>query len=153
MVGLSSPGESGGGASESGESGGSPETPEGVEVGPVVPGSDGETVEFFEEERPLPEAVSLMAEVLDQPEAFGIVEDGDLLDLREEVEELRERVDQQEKAIGDLAAAVEALSAKQADVAGMDGSGTVFLEADAFGEIYQPSKRVDSAGSGGERAE
>jgi hypothetical protein len=103
-------------------------------------------VEFFEEERPLPEAVSLMAEVLDQPEAFGIVEDGDLLDLRGEVEELRERVDQQEKAIADLAAAVEALGANQADMEDMEEPSTVLLEADAFGEIYRPSKRVDSGG-------
>lgn len=134
MVGLSSPGESGGGASESGESGGSPETPEGVEVGPVVPGSDGEMVEFFEEERPLPEAVSLMAEMLDQPGSFGIADEGDILDLREEVEKLRERVDQQEAAIGDLAEAVEVLSERVGD-----GEPVLALNASDFEGIYRVS--------------
>lgn len=134
MVGLSSPSESGGGASESGESVGSSETSEGVEVGPVAPGSGGEAVEFFEEERPLPEAVSLMAEVLDNPEAFGIVEDGDLLDLREDVEELRERVAQQEVAIGDLAEAVEVLSERVGD-----GEPVLALNAADFEGIYRVS--------------
>jgi NAD(P)-dependent dehydrogenase (short-subunit alcohol dehydrogenase family) len=136
MVGLESPGESGG-------SGGSPEAPDGVEVGPVAPGSagepsdrSGEVVEFFEEERPLPEAVSLMAQKLDDPGSFGIAEEGDLADLHDEVEQLVERVDQHEKAIGDLTEAVQLLSA----FAG-DGEPVVRLSPDDFEGITGVSVR------------
>ena len=102
MVGLSVPGDRGGSGEESGGSGGSTETSDGVETGPVVPPSDGETVEFFEEERPLPEAVELMARKLDEPGSFGLATEGELRDLREKVEQLQERVEAQDETVAEL---------------------------------------------------
>ena len=125
MVGLSSPGEGSDRPPESEESGGSEEAAGDVETGPVVSLEGGETVEFFEEERPLPEAVQLMAQKLDEPGSFGLVSEGDLRSVKEENDRLREKVTE-------LAEAVEILAARQAELNDLEVEATVELDSDVF---------------------
>lgn len=127
---------------ESGESNG--ETPdnggsgvETVEFG-KTPDTDGMIVT-------VPEGVELAGEMLARPEAYDLARLGHLQELEEENEELRETVEQQSKAISDLAEAVESLTEVQAELAGADIPATVQLDSAAFGDIYNPeSYDIDS---------
>lgn len=114
-------------------------------------GSDVETVEFGKTpdsegmEMTVPEGVELAGEMLARPEAYDLARLGHLQELEEENEELRETVEQQSKAISDLAEAVESLTETQAELAGADIPATVQLDSAAFGDIYSPeSYDIDS---------
>jgi len=129
-------------ADEPDESGTTSE-PVGVEVGPKVPESrDSAEVNAPENtmiewgwmpndeptEMPLTEAVELASQMLLRPEEFGIATEGEIRDLREQVE-------QQNEAIAELAEAVESLAKNQATLAGMEEHATVVLDVDAFDGI------------------
>jgi hypothetical protein len=98
-------------------------------------GGEYRDVEFGEGESEMllsvPEAVELAGEMLTNPEQFGIASEESIEGLETGNETLRE-------AVAELAEAVEALSGNQADMAGVSEPGTVLLDGDAFGEIYEP---------------
>lgn len=122
---------------ESGESNGEMPDIETVEFG-KTPDTDGMIVT-------VPEGVELAGEMLARPEAYDLARLGHLQELEEENEELRETVEQQSKAISDLAEAVESLTEVQAELAGADIPATVQLDSAAFGDIYNPeSYDIDS---------
>jgi len=90
-------------------------------------------VRLFDEVMAVSEAVGLLGDVVEEPGSYGIAES-------ENVEKLRERVEQQEKAIAELADAVEILAQNQGAMMEQDeGAGpSVFLESDRLDGIYDP---------------
>jgi hypothetical protein len=128
--------------------------PDEVEKGPVWKGESGsdneaesghktsETVEFqvAGDDEPMvlsvDEAVELASEMLADPEAFGIASEKRVRELEEENEKLRDDLQQQRKAIADLADAVESLGKYQASLADSSYLSTVELDPTAFGDIY-----------------
>jgi hypothetical protein len=94
------------------------------------------TVTIDGEEVPFTVAVESMASMMDNPEAFGLTTEGDHIETQNEIKELRDRVEQQEEAIAELASAVELLSENQPDALGINSPATVQLEPLKFGDIY-----------------
>lgn len=92
-----------------------------------------ETVKFIDDEIPLNEAVRLSGEMLKSPEAFGMASGS-------EVRELRETVEQQRKAIAELADAIEVLASTQGQIVtgGGDSGPSVVLESEPLRGIYDP---------------
>jgi methyl-accepting chemotaxis protein len=100
------------------------------------PQPDLPTVEIDGEEVDFHTAADTIGTLISEPEAFGIVTQGETIEMRNEMKELRETVEQQQEAIAELASAVELLSEHQANIAGSDRGATVQLDAQALGGIY-----------------
>ena len=101
-------------------------------------GTDSETAEpatvsFMGDEMMLDEAVRLIGEMLESPEHFGMASGS-------EVRELRETVEQQERAIAELAESFELLSDQLVE----QGVGGVVLESEPLRGIYDPTKEFDN---------
>lgn len=91
------------------------------------------TVSFMGDEMMLDEAVRLTGEMLKSPEQFGMASGS-------EVRELRETVEQQERAIAELAEAIDALSSQMMN----QGVGGVALELEPLSGIYDPTTEFDN---------
>ena len=105
---------------------------------PEPPESGVQTVELFGDEMEIGAAVELIGDMVGQPSAFGIAEE-------ETVRDLQERVEQQERAIAELAEAVEILAQNQGKMAHDDEGAdpTVALEADRLDGIYDPTQEFE----------
>lgn len=81
-----------------------------------------------------PDTSLLLEEVLDQPDQFGLASE-------ETVRDLRDRVEQQEEAIAELAHAVELLASTQGELVHSDpeASPTVALDSGPLSGIYDPT--------------
>jgi predicted RNase H-like nuclease (RuvC/YqgF family) len=122
--------------------------PSEIEDGPVWKGEseDGkadksesensETVEFAGEEVPVSEALETLGSMMMEPEKYNIAPNSRVKELEKENEELRKRLDQYERAITDIASAVESLGANQAEIADVGERSTVELSPEAFGDFY-----------------
>jgi len=94
---------------------------------------DGRTVEVFGSSVGLIEAVELIGDVVEEPDAFGMATDADVRDLRE-------KVAQQEKAIAELADAVEILAENQGD----GGTPSMMLDPEPLTGIYDPTQEFEN---------
>lgn len=93
----------------------------------------GQTVEAFGEEIEIGKAVEVIAEMVEEPEHFGMATDADVRDLRE-------KVAQQEKAIVELADAVEILAENQGD----GGTPSMMLDPEPLTGIYDPTQEFEN---------
>lgn len=100
-----------------------------AEMAEAESSGDGRTVEVFGSEVGLIEAVGLIGDVVEDPDAFGMATDA-------EVRNLREKVESQREAIAELLEAVEILSENQ--------GGSVALETDRLSGIYDPSQEFEN---------
>jgi len=94
---------------------------------------DGRTVEVFGSSVGLIEAVELIGDVVEEPDAFGMATDAD-------VRELRETVEKQREAIAELADAVEILAENQ----GAGGSPSLVLDPEPLTGIYDPTQEFEN---------
>lgn len=95
-----------------------------------------ETVEFAGEEVSVSEALETLGSMMMEPEKYNIASHSRVKELEEENKELRKRLDQYEKAITDMASAVESLGSNQAEIAEVSPESTVELSPEAFGDFY-----------------
>jgi len=98
-----------------------------------IEGRGGRTVELFGDEIEIGEAVEVIAEMVEEPEHFGMATDADVRDLRE-------KVAQQEKAIAELADAVEILAENQGD----GGTPSMMLDPEPLTGIYDPTQEFEN---------
>ncbi len=122
--------------------------PSEIEDGPVWKGEseDGEetksesttteTVEFGGEKVPVSEALQTLGSMMMEPEKYNIASHSRVKELEKENEELRKRLDQYERAITDIASAVESLGSNQAEIGNVNKRSTVELSSEAFGDFY-----------------
>jgi len=101
--------------------------------GDVIEGRGGRTVELFGDEIEIGEAVEVIAGMVEEPGHFGMATDADVL-------ELREKVAKQEKAIAELADAVEILAENQ----GAGGTPSVALDPKPLAGIYDPTREFEN---------
>jgi len=98
-----------------------------------IEGRGSRTVEAFGDEIEIGEAVEVIAGMVEEPGHFGMATDADVI-------ELREKVAQQEKAIAELAEAVEILAENQAGIVDASEGATVALDPEPLTGIYDPTQ-------------
>jgi len=96
-------------------------------------------VEVFGEVMPVSEAIVQLARDVDSQAATDVVVEEEVSGVRDEVEELRAKVAQQERAIAELADVVESLSQAQAKRTGK----LVVLDREPFSGIYDPTREFE----------
>lgn len=98
------------------------------------------TVSIFDGEMAPLEAIRFLGDIVEEPEAFGLSSEALADGVDKRLVEIEEMVEQNQKAIGEIAEAVDLLAGQQGKISGK----SVELDPEPLSGIYDPTEEFEN---------